>query len=109
MKPIRTRTARAIAVAIVAGSLALTGCSGNDNGGGKGKSDAKSQKDAAEQQDPVAYGDAAASTGPAEEVPRSQVRRFHQRLHAVGTCPTWTRLRSTSATPGSSPTWSTAA
>ncbi|CAL9443921.1 ABC transporter [Streptomyces sp. DH-12] len=68
MKPIRTRTARAIAVAIVAGSLALTGCSSNDNGGGKGKSDAKSQKDAAEQQDPVAYGDAAASTGPAKDV-----------------------------------------
>ncbi|MET8897652.1 ABC transporter substrate-binding protein [Streptomyces albogriseolus] len=67
MKPIRTRTARAIAVAIVAGSLALTGCSSND-GGDKGKGEAKSQKDAAEQQDPVAYGDAAASTGPAKDV-----------------------------------------
>ncbi|MFG3004794.1 ABC transporter substrate-binding protein [Streptomyces calvus] len=67
MKPIRTRTARAIAVAVVAGSLALTGCSGG-NGGSKGKDDSKSQKDAAEQQDPVAYGDAAASTGPAEEI-----------------------------------------
>ncbi|KES04091.1 ABC transporter [Streptomyces toyocaensis] len=68
MKPIRTRTARAIAVAIVAGSLALTGCSGDNGGGSKGKDDSKQQKDAAEQQDPVAYGDAAASTGPAEEV-----------------------------------------
>ncbi|AZM60220.1 MULTISPECIES: ABC transporter substrate-binding protein [unclassified Streptomyces] len=68
MKPIRTRTARAIAVAFVAGSLALTGCSGDNGGGSKGKDDAKNQKDAAEQQDPVAYGDAAASTGPAEEV-----------------------------------------
>ncbi|MFD3629530.1 ABC transporter substrate-binding protein [Streptomyces sp. DSM 116494] len=68
MKPIRTRTARAIAVAIVAGSLALTGCSGDNGGSGKGKDDSKNQKDAAEQQDPVAYGDAAASTGPAEEV-----------------------------------------
>ncbi|MBJ6644023.1 ABC transporter [Streptomyces sp. BSE7F] len=67
MKPIRTRTARAIAVAIVAGSLTLTACSSNDNGGGK-ESDAKSQKDAAEQQDPVVYGDAAASTGPAKDV-----------------------------------------
>ncbi|MFZ4151346.1 ABC transporter substrate-binding protein [Streptomyces pseudogriseolus] len=75
MKPIRTRTARAIAVAIVAGSLALTGCSSND-GGGKGKSDAKSQKDAAEQQDPVAYGDAAASTGPAQEVPGAKPGGF---------------------------------
>ncbi|MDT3724028.1 ABC transporter substrate-binding protein [Streptomyces sp. DSM 41972] len=68
MKPIRTRTARAIAVAIVAGSVALTGCSSNDNGGSKGKSEAQSQEDAAEQQDPVAYGDAAASTGPAKDV-----------------------------------------
>ncbi|MFF9201583.1 ABC transporter substrate-binding protein [Streptomyces sp. NPDC014986] len=67
MKPIRTRTTRAIAVAIVAGSLALTGCSG-DNGGSKGKDESKSQKDAAEQQDPVAYGDVAASSGPAEEI-----------------------------------------
>ncbi|MEU0912293.1 ABC transporter substrate-binding protein [Streptomyces althioticus] len=68
MKPIRTRTARAIAVAIVAGSLTLTACSGNDGGGKDSKSDAKSQKDAAEQQDPVVYGDAAASTGPAKDV-----------------------------------------
>ena len=68
MKPIRTRTARAIAVAIVAGSLALTGCSSDNGGGNKGKDESKSQKDAAEQQDPVAYGDAAASSGPAKEV-----------------------------------------
>ncbi|MFV0133826.1 ABC transporter substrate-binding protein [Streptomyces sp. HMX87] len=75
MKPIRTRTARAIAVAIVAGSLALTGCS--DNGGGsKGKDNAKSQKDAAEQQDPVAYADAAASNGPADEVPGAKSGGF---------------------------------
>ncbi|MEV5931696.1 ABC transporter substrate-binding protein [Streptomyces sp. NPDC093250] len=75
MKPIRTRTARAIAVAIVAGSLALTGCSG-DNGGSKGKDNSKNQKDAAEQQDPVAYGDAAASTGPAAEVPGAKPGGF---------------------------------
>ncbi|MFI8087283.1 ABC transporter substrate-binding protein [Streptomyces sp. NPDC086080] len=76
MKPIRTRTARAIAVAIVAGSMALTGCSGNSDGGSKGKDDSKSQKDAAEQQDPVAYGDAAASTGPAAEVPGAKPGGF---------------------------------
>ncbi|MFE9970985.1 ABC transporter substrate-binding protein [Streptomyces hirsutus] len=68
MKPIRTRTVRAIAVALVAGSLTLTACSSESGSNNKGKDDAKSQKDAAEQQDPVAYGDAAASNGPAEEV-----------------------------------------
>ncbi|MFC5854861.1 ABC transporter substrate-binding protein [Streptomyces chlorus] len=68
MKPIRTRTVRAIAVALVAGSLTLTACSSESGGNNKGKDDSKSQKDAAEQQDPVAYGDAAASNGPAEEV-----------------------------------------
>ncbi|AIV34399.1 ABC transporter substrate-binding protein [Streptomyces sp. R1] len=79
MKPIRTRTTRttrAIAVAIVAGALVLTGCSGDNNGGGKGKSDAKNQKDAAEQQDPVSYGDAAASNGPAEDVPGAKPGGF---------------------------------
>ncbi|MEU2326181.1 ABC transporter substrate-binding protein [Streptomyces althioticus] len=76
MKPIRTRTARAIAVAIVAGSLALTGCSSDNGGGSKGKDDAKSQKDAAEQQDPVAYGDAADSAGPAKEVPGAKSGGF---------------------------------
>ncbi|GAB2816952.1 ABC transporter substrate-binding protein [Streptomyces chlorus] len=59
---------RAIAVALVAGSLTLTACSSESGGNNKGKDDSKSQKDAAEQQDPVAYGDAAASNGPAEEV-----------------------------------------
>ncbi|MFE9924715.1 ABC transporter substrate-binding protein [Streptomyces sp. NPDC005774] len=68
MKPIRTRTVRAIAVALVAGSLTLTACSGDGGSNNKGKDDSKSQKDAAEQQDPVAYGDAAASNGPAAEV-----------------------------------------
>ncbi|MFF8970528.1 ABC transporter substrate-binding protein [Streptomyces sp. NPDC014995] len=66
MKPIRTRTARAVAVAVVAGSLALTGCSGNS--GNKAKDESKSQEDAAAQSKPVAYGDVKASTGPAEEV-----------------------------------------
>ncbi|MEU2601787.1 ABC transporter substrate-binding protein [Streptomyces hirsutus] len=68
MKPIRTRTVRAIAVALVAGSLTLTACSSDSGSSNKGKDDSKSQKDAAKQQDPVAYGDAAASNGPAAEV-----------------------------------------
>ncbi|MFE7842349.1 ABC transporter substrate-binding protein [Streptomyces sp. NPDC057474] len=66
MKPIRNRTTRAVAVALVAGSLALAGCA--DNGKSDTKDNSKSQDDAAEQSKPVAYGDAAASTGPAEEV-----------------------------------------
>ncbi|MFC9290993.1 ABC transporter substrate-binding protein [Streptomyces sp. NPDC057052] len=66
MTPIRTRQARAIAVAIVAGSLALTGCS--DNNKSNTKDTSKSKDDAAAQSKPVAYGDAKASTGPAEEV-----------------------------------------
>jgi peptide/nickel transport system substrate-binding protein len=66
MKPIRNRTTRAVAVALVAGSLALAGCS--DNGKSNPKDTSKSKDDAAEQSKPVAYGDAAASTGPAEEV-----------------------------------------
>ena len=67
MKPIRTRTARAIAVAITAGSLALTGCSG-DSGKDNAKDNSKSKDDAAAQSNPVAYGDAQASNGPAEAV-----------------------------------------
>ncbi|MCF4140175.1 ABC transporter substrate-binding protein [Streptomyces sp. Tue 6430] len=66
MTPIRTRQARAIAVAIVAGSLALTGCS--DNNKSDAKDSSKSKNDAAAQSKPVAYGDVKASTGPAEEV-----------------------------------------
>lgn len=66
MKPSRSRSARAIVVAVAAGSLALTGCS-NDSGK-KSEDQSKSRKDAAEQSKPVAYGDAAASTGPAKEV-----------------------------------------
>ncbi|MEU2282900.1 ABC transporter substrate-binding protein [Streptomyces sp. NPDC013178] len=66
MTPIRTRSVRAVAVAIVAGSLALTGCS--DNSKNSSKDTSKSKDDAAEQSKPVAYGDAKASTGPAQEV-----------------------------------------
>lgn len=53
-------------VAIAAGSLALTGCSESNDG--KSADDSKNKKDAAEQSKPVAYADAAASTGPAAEV-----------------------------------------
>ncbi|MFF9057712.1 ABC transporter substrate-binding protein [Streptomyces sp. NPDC101213] len=66
MTPIRTRQARAIAVAIMAGSLALTGCS--DNKKSDAKDTSKSKDDAAAQSKPVAYGDVKASTGPAEDV-----------------------------------------
>ncbi|MFB8772334.1 ABC transporter substrate-binding protein [Streptomyces broussonetiae] len=68
MKSFTSRRGRAILVAIAAGSLALTGCSentGNNSGGNKGES----QEKAKEQSEGVAYLDAKASTGPAEEVP----------------------------------------
>ncbi|MFI9774836.1 ABC transporter substrate-binding protein [Streptomyces sp. NPDC051956] len=67
MKSLNARTTRAIVVAIAAGSLALTGCSGGSKD--KAKDDSKSQKDASSQSKPVAYGDAAASNGPAEAIP----------------------------------------
>ncbi|MCH0566285.1 MULTISPECIES: ABC transporter substrate-binding protein [unclassified Streptomyces] len=64
----RSRTARAVVVALAAGSLALTACSKNE--GGKSSSDSKKdQKQAATQSQAVAYIDAAGSTGPAEDVP----------------------------------------
>lgn len=66
MTPIRKRSVRAVAVAIVAGSLALTGCSNNSKDASKGTS--KSKDDAAAQSKPVKYGDTTASTGPAAEV-----------------------------------------
>lgn len=67
MKSLNARTTRAIVVAIAAGSLALTGCSSDSKG--KAKDDSKNQKDASSQSKPVAYGDAAASNGPAEAIP----------------------------------------
>ncbi|MEV6593343.1 ABC transporter substrate-binding protein [Streptomyces acidicola] len=66
MKPIRSRSVRAIAIAAVAGSLALTGCSSNS--GKDTKDQSKSKDDAAQQSKPVQYGDAKASTGPAAPV-----------------------------------------
>ncbi|MFD0317106.1 ABC transporter substrate-binding protein [Streptomyces flavalbus] len=67
MKSFTSRRARAALVAIAAGSLALTGCSENTGSSGKDKSE--KQEKAKEQQQGVAYLDAKASTGPAEEVP----------------------------------------
>ncbi|MFC4465891.1 ABC transporter substrate-binding protein [Streptomyces xiangluensis] len=66
MKPIRSRSVRAIAAFAVAGSLALTGCSSDS--GSKSKDQSKSKDDAASQQKPVQYADAAASNGPAAPV-----------------------------------------
>ncbi|MEV7287266.1 ABC transporter substrate-binding protein [Streptomyces sp. NPDC093252] len=68
MKTFTSRRARrAIVVAIAAGSLALTGCS--ENTGSDGAESDQNQDDAAAQSAAVTYADAAASTGPAEEVP----------------------------------------
>jgi len=67
MKSIRTRSARAAIVALAAGSLVLTGCSG-DNGSKNTKDQSKSKEDAAAQSKPVEYADAAGSTGPAKDV-----------------------------------------
>ncbi|MFE1439351.1 ABC transporter substrate-binding protein [Streptomyces sp. NPDC058739] len=63
-----SRRARAIVVAIAAGSLALTGCSEN-KGSSSNKDSKKDQKEASAQSKAVVYADAAASTGPAAEVP----------------------------------------
>ncbi|WP_030320742.1 ABC transporter substrate-binding protein [Streptomyces sp. NRRL B-3229] len=67
MKPISSRRARAIVVALAAGSLALTACSKND-GGDSGADSKKDQKEASVQSKAVTYADAAGSTGPAAEV-----------------------------------------
>ncbi|MEU7413536.1 MULTISPECIES: ABC transporter substrate-binding protein [Streptomyces] len=64
----RARAARAVVIAVAAGSLALTGCSKNE-GGKSGKDSKKDQKEAAVQSKAVTYVDAAGSAGPAKEVP----------------------------------------
>ncbi|MFG2193041.1 ABC transporter substrate-binding protein [Streptomyces sp. NPDC048639] len=61
-----TRRARALVVALAAGSLALAGCSSGSSNEGKDKS--SSQDDAKSQSEAVGLGDAAASKGPAKEV-----------------------------------------
>ncbi|MBT2390975.1 MULTISPECIES: ABC transporter substrate-binding protein [Streptomyces] len=67
MKPTQSRSARAIVVAVAAGSLALTGCS--KDSGKNAKDESKSKQDASSQSKPVVYGDTAASNGPAAAVP----------------------------------------
>ncbi|MER6672585.1 ABC transporter substrate-binding protein [Streptomyces sp. NPDC000983] len=66
MKSFTSRRARAIMVAIAAGSLALTGCS--ENTGSTGGDKGESQEKAKEQSQGVAYLDEKASAGPAAEV-----------------------------------------
>ncbi|GHF63761.1 MULTISPECIES: ABC transporter substrate-binding protein [Streptomyces] len=67
MKSLTSRRARAIVVAIAAGSLALTACSKNE--GGKSNADSKKdQQEASVQSKAVTYADAAGSTGPAPEI-----------------------------------------
>ncbi|GGQ51865.1 ABC transporter substrate-binding protein [Streptomyces flaveolus] len=68
MSIFRNRTATAALVAVAAGALTLTACGGGDSGNSS-KDNSKSKKDAASQSKPVQIGDAAASTGPAAEVP----------------------------------------
>ncbi|MFE4670092.1 ABC transporter substrate-binding protein [Streptomyces sp. NPDC056716] len=70
MKTFTSRRARAIVVALAVGSLALTGCS--ENTGSDGAASDQDQEDAAAQSSAVTYADAAASTGPAEEVAGAQ-------------------------------------
>ncbi|MET9258289.1 ABC transporter substrate-binding protein [Streptomyces sp. NPDC003717] len=69
MKSVNSRTARAVMVALAAGSLVLTGCSENKGSGDSAKDSKKDQKEASVQSKAVAYKDAAASTGPAADVP----------------------------------------
>lgn len=63
------RRTKATLVAVAAGALMLTACS--SGGGGTSKNDTKDKQDqnAKQQQSQITFGDAAASTGPAEEVP----------------------------------------
>ncbi|WEH15507.1 ABC transporter substrate-binding protein [Streptomyces sp. VNUA24] len=67
MKSFNSRRARAIVVALAAGSLVLTACSEN-KGNNSGNDSKKDQKEAAVQSKAVTYADAAASEGPAAPV-----------------------------------------
>ncbi|MFE6024490.1 ABC transporter substrate-binding protein [Streptomyces niveus] len=69
MKPIRSSLTRTAVIAVAVGSLALTGCSNDSGGKGNAKDESKTKQDAAAQSAPVVYGDVAASTGPAKEIP----------------------------------------
>ncbi|MCK7627569.1 ABC transporter substrate-binding protein [Streptomyces sp. RS10V-4] len=69
MKTLSTRRTRAAIVALAAGSLALTGCSG---GSSSGKDKAQTDQDAAAQSKVVPLGTASQSAGPAKAVPGAQ-------------------------------------
>ncbi|MEU6327553.1 ABC transporter substrate-binding protein [Streptomyces sp. NPDC047049] len=69
MNALSTRRARATVVALAAASLALTGCS---SGGGTGKDESATDKDAAAQAKAVPLGTASDSNGPAAEVKGSR-------------------------------------
>ncbi|WP_410536673.1 ABC transporter substrate-binding protein [Streptomyces sp. KL2] len=68
MNPTRSRTLRGALVALAAGSLVLTGCSGGSDNGNKSEESAKDKEAAKAQSAAVEYGDAAASKGPAKAV-----------------------------------------
>lgn len=67
MRLLSTRKSRAIVVALAAGSLVLTGCGSND-GGSEAKDNSSTQDEAKAQSNPVEFGDAEASKGPAEPI-----------------------------------------
>ncbi|MFI0149394.1 ABC transporter substrate-binding protein [Streptomyces lydicus] len=69
MNALSTRRARAVIVALAAGSLALTGCSG---GSGSNKDKSQTDADAAAQAKAIPMGTAADSTGPAVPVKGAQ-------------------------------------
>ncbi|MFC7220006.1 ABC transporter substrate-binding protein [Streptomyces polyrhachis] len=68
MKLLHSRSARAIVVALAAGSLALTGCSSDSDKGGKANG-AANKDDAKKQSEQITFGTAKESQGPAEPVP----------------------------------------
>ncbi|WP_329455833.1 ABC transporter substrate-binding protein [Streptomyces sp. NBC_01497] len=64
MRIFGSRRTQAAVIAVAAGSLALTACGGSD-GGSKGQPKTQTQSDAKKLSQPVAFGDAQQSTGPA--------------------------------------------
>ncbi|MEU5534310.1 ABC transporter substrate-binding protein [Streptomyces sp. NPDC020362] len=64
-----SRRARAVVIALAAGSLVLTAACSKNTGGKSGTDSKKDQKQAAVQSKAVTYVDAAGSTGPAKDVP----------------------------------------
>ncbi|MBP0458398.1 ABC transporter substrate-binding protein [Streptomyces montanisoli] len=69
MRIFGSRRTQAAVIAVAAGSLALTACGGGSGNSSKGQPKTKTQQDAKKMSEPVKFGDAAASTGPAPAVP----------------------------------------